>query len=308
MARPAPGADRAVAVLELMAGHPDQRFTLSEVARRCVLNKATAHALLSALSERGVLLRHPEDKRYSLGPRLIAFGEAARHGYTAVDFAPPALDRLAAATGLWARAWRPANDHLVCVGSAGEPADVAHTARVGPGDRVERAGRSDRAGPGRVPLVPPLGAVFMAWSDGPTVEAWLARAGTVEAVGPAVEALPDIRAQGVAVTLTSPAWQALVGGGDGAKDAGRHDPGARRALLREVSRQSLLVPAIDESAAYRPADIAAPVFGSDGEVVLSLSVTCSDDGEVPGAELRALARQVSVVADSLTATVRGVRP
>lgn len=297
MARPAPGADRAVAVLELMAGHPDQRFTLSEVARRCGLNKATAHALLSSLSERGVLLRHPEDKRYSLGPRLIAFGEAARRGYTAVDFAPPALDRLAAETGLWARAWRPANDHRVCVGSAGAPAES---------DRSDRADRPDRAGQGWVPLVPPLGAVFMAWSDGPTVEAWLARAGSVEAVGPAVEALPDIRAQGVAVTLNSPAWHVLVGAGDGA--TGRQDAAARRALLRELSRRSLLVPAIDDSAAYRPADIAAPVFGSAGEVVLSLSVTCRADSEVPGADLRALARQVSVVADGLTAAVRGVHP
>ena len=81
MARPAPGADRSVAVLELLADHPDERFTLSEVARRCGLNKATAHALLSALTAHGILLRHPEEKRYSLGPRLIAIGDAAHRGY-----------------------------------------------------------------------------------------------------------------------------------------------------------------------------------------------------------------------------------
>src|SRR5690606_24860778 len=74
VARPAPGAERTVAVLELMAAHPDERFTLSEVARRCGLNKATAHALLSALTARGVLVRHPDEKRYSLGPRLVAIG------------------------------------------------------------------------------------------------------------------------------------------------------------------------------------------------------------------------------------------
>ena len=100
MARPAPGADRSVAVLELLADHPDERFTLSEVARRCGLNKATAHALLSALTAHGILLRHPDEKRYSLGPRLVAIGDAARRGYTAVDFAPPVLGRLAADTGL----------------------------------------------------------------------------------------------------------------------------------------------------------------------------------------------------------------
>src|SRR5690606_6335189 len=86
VARPAPGAERTVAVLELMAAHPDERCTLSEVARRCGLNRATAHALLSALTARGVLVRHPDEKRYSLGPRLVAIGEAARRGYTAADF------------------------------------------------------------------------------------------------------------------------------------------------------------------------------------------------------------------------------
>src|SRR4029450_12633950 len=64
MARPAPGADRSVAVLELLANHPEERFTLSEGARRCDLNKATAHALLSALADHGVLLRHPAAQRY----------------------------------------------------------------------------------------------------------------------------------------------------------------------------------------------------------------------------------------------------
>ena len=106
MARPAPGADRSVAVLELLADHPDERFTLSEVARRCGLNKATAHALLSALTAHGILLRHPEEKRYSLGPRLIAIGDAAHRGYSAIDFAPYVLGRLAADTGLQATAAR----------------------------------------------------------------------------------------------------------------------------------------------------------------------------------------------------------
>ncbi len=121
VARPAPGAERSVAVLELLAAHPDDRFTLSEVARRCDLNKATAHALLSTLSERGVLLRHPEEKRYSLGPVLVSIGEAARRGYSAVDFVRPTLHALARDTGLWARAWVVEGDHISVVADAGRP-------------------------------------------------------------------------------------------------------------------------------------------------------------------------------------------
>ena len=71
MARPAPGADRVVRVLDFLAAHPDDRFTLSELARRLELNKATAHALLVTLTDSGYLLRHPTDMTYSLGPALI---------------------------------------------------------------------------------------------------------------------------------------------------------------------------------------------------------------------------------------------
>ena len=193
MARPAPGADRSVAVLELLASHPDERFTLSEVARRCELNKATAHALLSALSDHGVLLRHPGEKRYSLGPRLIAIGDAARRGYTALDFVGPVLDGLVARTGLWARAWRRVDDHAVEAAEAGRPPD--------------RPGSLAR--PVRLPLAPPLGVLFVAWSDAPSVEAWLARAASGDAVRPALDVLPVVRRRGFAVTLASPEWRAL---------------------------------------------------------------------------------------------------
>ncbi len=285
MARPAPGADRSVAVLELLAGEPDERFTLSEVARRCDLNKATAHALLSALSERGVLLRHPGEKRYSLGPRLVVIGDAARHGYTAVDFVPPVLASLAAGTGLWARAWRVTGDQLVCVAQAHAPPDA--------GDMV------------RVPLVPPVGALFMAWSDGPTVEAWLARAAAVEAVRPALETLPAIRHRGFAVTLASPEWRALS---SGRAPAPPDERSAVRALLQEIAHQSLLVADVDDASRYRPADVASPVFGSNGELELALSVTTLADEGMPGADLRALGRQVIAAADDLTSAVRGHRP
>jgi DNA-binding IclR family transcriptional regulator len=75
-----------VTVLEFLAARPDERFTLSELARGCDLNKATAHALLTELTARGVLLRHPDEKRYSLGPRLVPVGDAAARGYRAEDF------------------------------------------------------------------------------------------------------------------------------------------------------------------------------------------------------------------------------
>jgi DNA-binding IclR family transcriptional regulator len=288
MARPAPGAVRSVAVLELLAAHPDERFTLSEVARRCELNKATAHALLSALTERGVLLRHPAEKRYSLGPALVAIGDAARRGYSAADFAGPVLRRLAADTGLWARLWAVEPDHLVEVAGAGRPSWL-----------------SDRP-PSRLPLVPPIGAVAMAYADTVTVEAWLARAPSAEGSAVAAAVLPSIRADGYSISRASDEWAALAGTGPA---SGSH-PGeaATRDLLRAVADRHLLSSANGTAATdpLRIADVTAPVFGPRGDVGLVVSVT-GDDRVRRWREARALAARVVDAARDLTDASGGRR-
>lgn len=291
MARPAPGADRSVAVLELLADHPEERFTLSEVARRCGLNKATAHALLSALTAHGILLRHPEEKRYSLGPRLIAIGDAAHRGYTAIDFAPYVLGRLAGDTHMRAVAARLDGDAITVI------------ARSGPGT-------VDDGPPARLPHIPPFGALFMAWSDDPSIEAWLARAPASEVVGHVLEALPAIRRLGYAVTLATPERRRLTSA-QGALLP--HDE--VRMLLAEIGRRGALVVDIDPLATYRVADVAAPVFRADGGVDLAVAASApgtsgtGDEGvQLTGAQVVELGSRVMAAAQELTFAVHGHRP
>ena len=288
MARPAPGADRSVAVLELLADHPDERFTLSEVARRCGLNKATAHALLSALTSHGILLRHPEEKRYSLGPRLVAIGDAASNGYTAVDFAPSVLGRLAADTGLRASAVRLDDDVISVIARAGAGADT------------------DAPLP-RLPHIPPLGVLFMAWADEPSKEAWLARAPASEVVGQLLEALPNIRHHGFAVTTASDEWRRLTAGGD---ERLSHDQ--LRQLLAEVGRKGTFLAELEPRQRYRVADVAAPVFRADGRVELAVAASAPpsrpDGIEMSGAEAMELGERVVEAAQELTFAVHGRRP
>ena len=160
--------------------------------------------------------------------------------------------------------------------------------------------------------MPPVGLVFMAWSDPATVEAWLARAGAVETVGLAVEALPAIRSQGFGVMESSPEWQTLTRGNGparGARGADTASPADQRALLRTVAHQPLVVSSLRDDHAYHPADVTAPVFGSDGEVALAVTVSgVANGGPVDGADLRALGRRVVAAADALTAAVSGRRP
>jgi DNA-binding IclR family transcriptional regulator len=290
VARPAPGADRSVAVLELLAGHPNERFTLSEVARRCDLNKATAHALLSTLSEHGVLLRHPQEKRYSLGPRLVAIGEAARRGYSAVDFVPAVLEDLSAGTGKWTRAFVRTGDRVEVVAQARAPSDV------------------DRSRDVVLPLVAPIGVLWMAWSDAPTVEAWLARAVIGAAVRPALDVLPVVRRNGFAVTLASPEWRALSEPSHSRATREDPEPGEVRALLAALGRRPVLVSGIDDRSSYQVGEVAAPVFGMSGAVELTVAVSGLDRRELRGDELRALAERVKAAGDDLTTAIRGRRP
>ena len=297
MARPAPGADRSVAILELLAAHPSDRFTLSEVARRCSLNKATAHALLATLSQHGILLRHPDEKRYSLGPRLVEIGAAALRGYTAIDFAPAALERLSVATGRWCRAFARQEDLVSVVAQARVPADV------------------DPLDPVALPLTPPLGALWMAWSDRPTVEAWLARAAAADAVGPSQEAMTAIRRDGFGVTRASPELRLLsrpvvtAGGPTAAtRRERRPTPDELRALLAAIGRQHLLLIDVEDAGTYRVADVAAPVFDASGNAALVVAVSGLDDVELRGTEVRALGAQVAATAEALTVAVRGQNP
>jgi DNA-binding IclR family transcriptional regulator len=288
MARPAPGADRSVAVLELLADNPDERFTLSEVARRCGLNKATAHALLSALTAHGILLRHPDEKRYSLGPRLIAIGDAAHRGYSAVDFAPYVLGRLAEDARLAAAAARLEGDAISVIASAGP-------------------GTIDDVPAPRLPAIPPLGALFMAWSDEPTIEAWLARAPASEVVRHVLDALPVVRQRGYVVSRATPEWQRLVRGAMGGLP---HDE--MRALLAELGRHEALVTDIDSGASYAVASVAAPVFRADGGVDLAVSAVAPKSEEqgvtLTGAEVEQLGARVVAAAQELTFAVHGRRP
>lgn len=295
MARPSPGAERVVAVLEFMAARPDERFTLSELARGCDLNKATAHALLTELAARGVLLRHPDEKRYSLGPRLVPVGSAAQRGYQAQDFTPGVLRRLASSTGL----------------SAAALASDAH------GDYATVVSRSDPDSPvpvpARWPLVPPNGAVFYAWADEPSVEAWLARSPAIASVQQALDALQAARRLGVVIGAAIPEWYRLTAllaerPHQVTPDTSNGNQSAVRDALWHLARSSPLITDVESDATYRVAYVAAPVFGHDGRVILAVVAGGEPVRARRGDDVLTLAARVAQAADELTATSHGRKP
>jgi DNA-binding IclR family transcriptional regulator len=159
----------------------------------------------------------------------------------------------------------------------------------------------------RLPHIPPLGVLFMAWADEPSKEAWLARAPASEVVGQLLEALPNIRHHGFAVTTASDEWRRLTAGGD---ERLSHDQ--LRQLLAEVGRKGTFLAELEPRQRYRVADVAAPVFRADGRVELAVAASAPpsrpDGIEMSGAEAMELGERVVEAAQELTFAVHGRRP
>jgi DNA-binding IclR family transcriptional regulator len=196
VARPAPAVDRAVEILDFLADNPQDAFSLSELARRLDLNKASTHATLNALTDRGYLLRHPTRKDYRLGPRLITVGEAAREQYPVVEFAHDELRRLAEDVGSECVASVAVGDEMVIVDRGGPARPIGVRVAVG----------------SRFPLAPPMGTVFMAWSSTEEIDEWLRRVGPdvgAEELDRYRRALAAVRERGYSAGLDADEYQLI---------------------------------------------------------------------------------------------------
>jgi IclR family acetate operon transcriptional repressor len=84
--------ERGLSVLDLLADVPD--LSLVDIAARLDLPRGTALRHLSVLESRGLVARDLDSKRFRLGPKLIAFGHAARNGLTLREVAGPVIASL----------------------------------------------------------------------------------------------------------------------------------------------------------------------------------------------------------------------
>lgn len=87
--------DKALAVLGVLESGPASH---ARIVERTGLSRATTHRLAVALEQHG-LVRRDAEGRFALGPRLIAMGRAATHGFPLAERAEPVLARLRDETG-----------------------------------------------------------------------------------------------------------------------------------------------------------------------------------------------------------------
>ncbi|CAJ1495658.1 IclR family transcriptional regulator [[Mycobacterium] burgundiense] len=163
--RASPPTARVVAVLEFLAGHPHDRFGLSELARRIGLSKPTCLGILTTLTDAGYLVRdtadNGRDKTYRLGPALIALGHTAQESLRISPAARAELRRLSQTYQTTAALSAVVDDRITLLDLVG-PSGVDVGVRVGQS----------------YPFAPPVGLMFVLWDDD-ALRDWLAKSPTI---------------------------------------------------------------------------------------------------------------------------------
>ena len=289
--KPALAAARSMRVLSFLTVNPRTAFTLSELSAALDVSPASLSAILLAMTDAGYLVRHPRHKTYELGMAGVAVGNAAGMRHPVVELARAEMPALAALG-------------TACVGSAIMGEDIAVLAITG---RTTSSTREVHLGQ-RVPIVPPYGQVFLAWSPAATIERWLTGmdpdAGEAESL---LRSLAFTRALGFTVVLDTEAVAAVQH--LFAELARRPwDEEVRARIRTAIVRQagSYAVDALEPGREYRVDHMAAPVFGVDGSVVFALTV--HGLGARTGAELLRIGREIADVGLTLTRAIDGRAP
>lgn len=287
MARRAPAVERSIAVLNFLAARPDERFTLSEIARSTDLNKATLHAILGALTESGFVLREEDRKTYGLGPALVALGGAALEANPAVQLAIPHMDALSSELGLDCVASTAIEDQIVILtrASSRRPFGI----EVEPGQRL--------------PLAPPLGTVFVAWSSQADIDRWLAKVGPQASKSDIQryrQAVDSVRARGYSLGL----------GGEPIPREERATSKRPRTLednVRSIRVDEYALIELDHSATYRLNHIGAPIFDQHGGVSLALFLI-GFHGDIAAGEVPRYAERLRYACTAVTEKIGGREP
>ena len=260
MVRPAPAATRALEVLDFFAAHPNDSFNLSELSRTLEISAASLLAILQSLTDSGYLTRHARHKTYRLGPKAIAIGHAALDAHPVVDWARNEMPDLAKDLGAEVVATTAAGEFIIVLATVGRPRLEATNLRVGQ----------------QIPFIPPIGLVFLAWADEPEIRGWEERLLSTHHRPSASHlqgGLAATRHRGYSVGLATPERAALGRSlrrlADRPKDVEERDAVAK--MVSELGDVYELLD-VDPGVVYPVANIAAPVFGPAGDVVLALTV------------------------------------
>jgi len=286
--RTSPAAARALRVLETLAVEPASRgLTMTELRRKLGFSQGNLHAILSTMEAAGHVRRDALTRAYTLGPALLAIGEAARQTYPSVQAATPFMEELARELDTECRAGMVVGEEILVV------------ARVGPG---QPPGYGVTVG-ARFPLAPPLGIAHIAWSSAETVDAYLGGAAghlNDEELGRLHAALVAVRGRGYSINVEAGPRRGI------SETAGRIVAEASREahqqqltdLVRELGHHDYVLSEPGGLDVGQVLHVGAPAFGPDGSVELVIGVSFLTP--------HLAGRRIAEVADRLVATTTAV--
>ena len=281
-----PPTARVLDVLETLAQRPDRPRSLADLVRATGMTRATAHAVLDTLVQRGWVQRSEVDKAYSVGPYLAVVGQALAGARPVERLAHDAIAKLAVEHDVTALVVHLVDEALVVTDVAAAPAVGAPDVRVGH----------------RVPYLPPFGPAFAAWATPEEQETWLAHA---ERTNPDLATrlravLPEVRRRGYSLerldAASAGAFEVLARLQDDVfGDAVREVVGRVLTQLTQVD----FLPGELEGTSPVVSSITAPVLDAAGRVVLDLALQPA--GPRSAAELTALGEAVADAAARISA-------
>lgn len=281
MSQGSPSAERVIAILNFFADHPGQPFTLTDVVRSLKLSRATAHAFLTTLANAGYLYR-ASDKSYVLGPAVAAIGQVANEYFSPLQVAQPEMRRLADEyDAVCAAVFRERNEVLV---------RERATSRSHLGISMARGSR--------LPLRPPFGGIFFAWSSPAQAEMWLD-----ELDPPTGAAMRDEMRLGMEFARQF---------GYQVTEQTRREPlgetSADWLFIEEMEERPVhLLTALDEGQTYNLSSVTSPVFGPDGKIAFILALSgiarlCS------GHEIHEMGKQLLAACNRIRGFMGGKQP
>jgi DNA-binding IclR family transcriptional regulator len=292
--RPSPATKRVIASLELLAQHPGEYLSLSEIARRVGLNKATAHSMLVEMADADFLVRHPIDKSFTLGSAAIALGVTAiADPRNVLACARPEMERLSQEIGAHVVACTAVEDESVIIANAPD-------AHVPPRRTVPR----------RIHIAPPGGLIFRAWASNARIEAWLDRIAATRADrADAEDQLRVIRARGYSVSVDEEARDGLeeaVRAMTQQQPGAASDTAAARSFVARLSRETHELSDVAPDGGYVIRQISAPVFDAFGGTPIGLFLVAVP--AINGATLLDYAQRLRQSTARITELIDGQMP
>ena len=282
MARSSPGVLRVASILNFIADHPDQAFTLTDLVKALKLSRATCHTLLTGLVEVGYLYR-ASDKNYILGPALASIGRVAAQHTSPLQVAQPEMRALADEFDTICACFFRDGDDIVVRDRAASVSHVGWSVPVGT----------------RLKLRPPFAAIFYAWLPRAEAEGWLDAyqpPPTAEHRAEMFKGMAFAGQHGFQVQIRKP------------NAAPERDMSPEQTFgAQNLEFPISLLTDLKDDLAYRAVGIIAPVFDMRGQIAFVMGLTGFTQS-LAGDKLRHASLRLRQACDRVTTFITGRPP